>query len=260
MERWPCWLIVPTITVALLAALAAVNTRASDTAAMQGHVFEAEELRDAASAPNAPLLLIVLGNVYDVSSGRAFYGPDGGYAGFANGTDASRAFLTADFDANATDDIDDLLPGQCLGIDHWRGFYANHSNYTWVGRLHGRFYDHQGRETEAQRHFQACVARGREAQQAAHAAVAAAAVCEESTPVGDRRFQVGTWATFRCESPLVPWRILRDGTNQCVCLHTHAPIEGGWEAATLGMEDDVSLPQRYTGCDAESSTCMMRLR
>jgi hypothetical protein len=55
------------------------------------------------------------------------------YEGFVNGSDASRAFLTADFANNATDDLTGLTPGQCLGVEHWMGFYRSHDTYRPVG-------------------------------------------------------------------------------------------------------------------------------
>lgn len=49
-------------------------------------IFTTEELQHAASEQN-PLLLVVVGRVFDVTEGRAFYGRGDGYDGFANGTD-----------------------------------------------------------------------------------------------------------------------------------------------------------------------------
>ena len=40
----------------------------------------------------SPIYLAVAGDVYDVSDGRAHYGPDGGYGGFS-GRDATRFFI-----------------------------------------------------------------------------------------------------------------------------------------------------------------------
>ena len=38
-----------------------------------------------------------------------------------------------------------------------------------------------------------------------------------------------------------------------------AATEGGWEAEPLGMEDDHTLPQLYTGCDARARRCTVRI-
>lgn len=58
--------------------------------------------------PTLPLLLALNSTVYDVSTGRPFYGPSGPYAHFA-GRDATRAWITECFgpDASSSDDNDD---------------------------------------------------------------------------------------------------------------------------------------------------------
>ena len=72
-------------------------------------VFTSQELmlfdgRDETKA----LYLAILGQVFDVSKGREHYSPDGGY-GFFVGKDASRAFVTGDFDPKGlTDDVLEL--------------------------------------------------------------------------------------------------------------------------------------------------------
>ena len=123
--------------------------------------FTSEALHQAAERQD-PLLLVVIGEVYDVTSGRTYYGRQDGesYAGFASGIDASRAFLTADFELNATDDLNDLTAGQCLGIEHWVHFYRDHSTYTRLGVAVGRFFDASGEPTAEHAAFRACVARG----------------------------------------------------------------------------------------------------
>lgn len=228
------------------------------------------------SAPPQQLLLVIVGEVYDVTEGHSFYSAGGGYEGFCNGTDNSRAFLTADFDLNATDNLDGLKPGECLGIHGWSKFYANHSKYQFVGLLHGRFYDADGAPTDALRRYEECVGRGLAARGAARVAVDAAPMCGQATPPrsatgGDTKYDIGKWMTFWCTPPLVPRRVFfvdaanaaatgdaRAKTDTCACL----PVAGdpSWDPIELGMEDDQELPQPYNRRECvKMSTCTVKL-
>ena len=86
--------------------------------------------------PLKPILLSVLGRVYDVSKGPEYYGPNGGYNFFA-GRDGSRAYVTGEFNEKGlTDDLEGLSPLQVGEIDGWTKFYDK--EYTFVGKLIGR--------------------------------------------------------------------------------------------------------------------------
>lgn len=230
---------------------------------VQTFIFEDDELQDVA-AKQETLLLVVVGKVYDVTSGRQYYGkinddPES-YAGFASGHDYTRAFLSADFEQNATDYLLDLLPGQCLGIHSWETFYQTHENYTFAGLHRGRFYNVEGKPTSALGSYRACVARGEEARVKARAAVAAAPRCASSTPTTDEpRFRIGTWRTHACTAPLVPRRTTVDAAPVCACLQVDTAAAEGWDASALGMEDDQEMPQRYgSQCEVGESSCTVR--
>ena len=94
-----------------------------------------------------PLWLAILGRVFDVD--RAYsthYGPDGGY-NFFTGIDGSKAFVTGEFnDEGLTDDILDLDPLLIEEIENWSRFYDK--DYTYVGKLIGRYYDETGNPTK----------------------------------------------------------------------------------------------------------------
>lgn len=87
------------------------------------------------SDSSKPLYLAILGDVFDVSSGKQYYGVDGGYHAFA-GRDGSRAFITGCFDsAGATADVRGLSEQQMDALRRWRDFYAEHKTYRYVGKL-----------------------------------------------------------------------------------------------------------------------------
>jgi predicted heme/steroid binding protein len=87
------------------------------------------------STNETPVYLSVKGNIYDVSSARAMYGPGGGYHGFA-GRDATRAFATGCLETECmVSSIDGLTESELKEIDRWVELYHNHDKYTYVGRL-----------------------------------------------------------------------------------------------------------------------------
>ena len=86
--------------------------------------------------PLKPILLAVLGRVYDVDKGTDYYGPVGGY-NFFSGIDGSRAFVTGEFDEKGLiDDLEGFSPLQIGEIDDWVKFYDK--DYTFAGKLIGR--------------------------------------------------------------------------------------------------------------------------
>jgi len=267
--------------VSLAAFAAAVAYAVGDNALRSGpRLFTTHTLEKIAALQN-PLLLVVVGEVYDVSKGREFYGrtADGvaeSYTGYANGTDNTRAFLTADFENNATDDLSDLTPGQCLGIEHWRLFYRNHSKYTFQGFHVGRYYDANGAPTGAHADYIACVERANSGKRSAQEAMLTAPACQRAAPVStEPKHKIGSWTTLSCADfgrlprsykPGLPEAACTcDGMKpgdascglscDCACVR---PAEAVAYAA-LDMPDDPQLPQVYTACEsAESPSCTVR--
>ena len=96
-----------------------------------------------------PIFLAILGDIFNVTTGRKHYGPRNGYAHFA-GRDASAAFATGETEgAGLTDDVSALSDEEKDGVAGWHGFYMNHTNYTYVGSLIGRYYDAQNNSLNA---------------------------------------------------------------------------------------------------------------
>ncbi|KAF3907006.1 Neudesin [Arthrobotrys entomopaga] len=82
-----------------------------------------------------PIYLSINCTIYDVTKGRAKYGPGGGYSFFA-GRDASRAYITGDFKNDLTWDVSGIDEDRVKrSLGHWAGFFKNHEIYTFVGYL-----------------------------------------------------------------------------------------------------------------------------
>lgn len=111
-------------------------------------IFSADELRlHNGSDPAKPILLSVLGKVFDVTDGKRFYAKGGSYSFFA-GRDASRSFATGEFEEeNLTDDVTDLEPEQVAAIKEWQTQFER--QYKYLGKVVGRFYDAAGKATPA---------------------------------------------------------------------------------------------------------------
>ena len=107
-----------------------------------------------------PYWLALLGRIYDVDKGENNYGPKGGY-NFFTGLDGSKAFITGEFtDEGLTDDVTDLSPLQSIELNDWLKFYEK--DYTFVGKLIGRYYDRNGNPTKEFYKFQRKLKKGEE--------------------------------------------------------------------------------------------------
>jgi len=110
-------------------------------------VFTKSELALYDGSEGSPgLYLAMMGVVYDVSKGKEYYGPGGGYSFFA-GKDASRAFVSGQFDEEGlVEDVSGLSSGDYLGLEEWGSFYEK--DYVRVGLLDGAFYNKDGEVTQ----------------------------------------------------------------------------------------------------------------
>ncbi|KAJ8902707.1 hypothetical protein NDN08_006027 [Rhodosorus marinus] len=96
-------------------------------------VYSVEELaRYDGGNLRGKIYLAVRGRIYDVSSGKQFYGHGMTYAHFA-GTDASRAFI-GNFE-EPLDRVDDLSEADLEGITEWMNLYDHHEQYRYRGWL-----------------------------------------------------------------------------------------------------------------------------
>ena len=51
--------------------------------------------------------------------------------------------------AGLTDNLDGMSTKEVGGVEDWRLFFADHAEYTYVGKLAGHFYDLDGKPTQA---------------------------------------------------------------------------------------------------------------
>ncbi|TVU47256.1 hypothetical protein EJB05_06849 [Eragrostis curvula] len=83
--------------------------------------------------PAKQILIAIRGQVYDVSRGRLFYGPQGPYSLFA-GRDATRALALMSFDPNdLTGDLEGLSPDELEVLQDWEEKFKE--RYPRVGHL-----------------------------------------------------------------------------------------------------------------------------
>ena len=99
-----------------------------ETESIVEKILTKEDLKKYDGSEGSPgIYLAMLGQVFDVSKAPQFYGPNGGY-GFFAGRDASRAFVTGDFEEEGLiDDVSGLSSSDYLGLDEWIDLY--HRDY-----------------------------------------------------------------------------------------------------------------------------------
>lgn len=98
-----------------------------------------------------PIMLALLGEIFDVTAGKDYYGPQGGY-GFFSGQDGSRAFVSGMFnETGLIPDLTNFTAAQYEGVVSWRDFYHKEEKYKYVAKLIGHYYDEFGNPTEARK-------------------------------------------------------------------------------------------------------------
>ncbi|EPQ32226.1 uncharacterized protein PFL1_00423 [Pseudozyma flocculosa PF-1] len=92
---------------------------------------------DSSASPR--ILLAINGKVFDVTSGKNFYGPGGPYGNFA-GRDASRGMAKQSFDLEMItpldrpiDKLEDLAPSEIKNMKEWEAMFTG--KYGIVGEL-----------------------------------------------------------------------------------------------------------------------------
>jgi len=115
------------------------------------YVFSQAELKpfDGRASKTATIYIAIIGNVYDVTAGRKFYGPGREYSHFA-GRDATKAFATGDSSPEGlTDSVEGMEMDELQSIAGWKSFYDEHAEYTFKGVVEGRYYAADGTSLDA---------------------------------------------------------------------------------------------------------------
>ncbi|KAG6438043.1 hypothetical protein SASPL_102976 [Salvia splendens] len=157
--RWSPFLGIPILLALLSFFLFNFLSLKSPTNHPPPRLFTAEELAlYNGTGQHLPILLGILGSVFDVSKGKSHYGAGGGYNHFS-GRDASRAFVSGNFTGDGlTDNLHGLSSTEVKSIVEWRDFYSR--TYIFVGKLVGRYYDAEGNPTKYLKGVEAKAARG----------------------------------------------------------------------------------------------------
>ncbi|XP_054264894.1 neuferricin-like isoform X1 [Macrosteles quadrilineatus] len=120
--------------------------KSEETDSASNSLFTEEEIKQFNGiSKDKRLYLAILGNVFDVSKAAKYYGPGETYNAFT-GRDGSRAFVTGDFtESGLTDDVEGLTLQELRSLNDWVKFYFK--EYTYKGKLVGRYYDKTGNPT-----------------------------------------------------------------------------------------------------------------
>nr|CAG4652020.1 EOG090X0A5G [Triops cancriformis] len=224
-------------------------------------IFTADELSTyKGQEETTPIYLALLGRVFDVSKGREYYRPGKGYHIFA-GTDASRAFVTGDFTPTGlSDDVLDLDDQDFGGLAEWLQFY--HKDYTYVGKLAGRYFDSEGKLTDYGAQVDVKLQRTRDAKDAEDALAQVYPSCnsEWSQARGGRIWCSKSSGGVERDWEGVPRLYRPPGANapRCVCVRSIGPPSTSSSVPDTN-EGDLRDPhlKEYPNCPPTATSCQI---
>ncbi|KAM7464307.1 hypothetical protein LguiA_032428 [Lonicera macranthoides] len=231
------------LSVALVSLLVTFLYPSSSITPSSQRLFEAQELSFYnGSDDGLPILLGILGSVFDVTKGKSHYGAGGGYNHFA-GRDASRAFVSGNFTGDGlTDSLLGLSSTEVKSIVDWRDFYFR--TYIYAGKLVGRYYDKEGNPTKYLKGVEAKAARGAQLMEKQK-------IEEAKLPSCNSRWSQEEGSEVWCEKNMYPRLVERPHqialtgkmSKRCACF----------------PESQLGQPglQLYSGCDYFAHLCRL---
>lgn len=233
------------------------GTTSNTTQTSKKHILlTAEELaKHDGSDPKIPVYIAILGRVYDVEKGRRHYEAGSGYNVFA-GRDSTPSFVTGKFvREEATDDVTGLSPEEMIGIKEWLDFYRK--DYSYVGKLIGRYYDSNGNPTEALKEARVVIKEGQRLQKLQEAE-------NRKFPGCNSRWNADEGSVVWCSKNSagisrdwvgVPRKMFKPGKrdHKCVCIKT----TGSSSDTGQGNEGDLNHPnmKQYPNCGKYDVSC-----
>ena len=205
------------------------------------------------------LYLAMMGVIYDVSKGKEYYGPGGGYSFFA-GKDASRAFVSGQFDDEGlVEDVSGLSSGDYLGLEEWASFYEK--DYVRVGVVEGAFYDKAGEVTQHWKDVQVWMEIAREERDKQDVEKQMFPPCNvEWTQADGSRY----WCTAKSGGVSRDWvgvpRQLYYPARQprCACVRDRGPPSTDPGARTDTGDLESPHVKKYEGCGAKEWECRVK--
>ena len=205
-------------------------------------VFTKEQLAafDGSASETSLIYLAIVGHVYDVSRGRQFYGPSGGYSGFA-AKDGTRAFVSGNFTTEGlVDSIEDMEDSQLLDIWEWKSFYDKEEKYTLKGYVQGIFFDANGIKLPS---FITCETRVKQMKlQKQHEKD-----LKRGFPTCNSRWEAGKGSKLWCEDGRVPRKWFIDPSKDSSACHCFAGPDVVPKEGTI---------EEYDNCEPSESTCV----
>jgi len=223
-------------------------------------IMTREELKKYDGSEGSPgIYLAILGQVFDVSKAPQFYGPSGGY-GFFAGKDASRAYVSGEFDDDGLiDDVSGLSNSDYNSLDEWIGFY--HKDYKYVGKLIGRYFNSDGSPTENNRKLQEWFLEAKEDSKSKENEKKIFPPCnsEWSPEKGQRVWCTPKSGGIERKWVGVPRRLFFPGrTERCACVKTSG--KSLFNPASKSDNGDLDNPhlKMYDQCDPQAASCQVK--
>lgn len=157
----------------------------------------------------------------------------------------------------ATDDVKGLSPEEMLGVKEWLDFYRK--DYSYVGKLIGRYYDSEGNPTEALNEAKIVIKEGQKLKKLQEAE-------NKRYPGCNSKWNAEEGSTVWCSKNSggisrnwvgVPRKMFKPGKkdSKCVCVKTTGPSSESGE----GNDGDLNNPimKQYPGCGKYDVSCKL---